>query len=609
MRLFERWTVIMKFNCFVCGAELEAANNTDKVTCEMCGAAQSLSEEAVAVKNASESSISNYIKRVFIFLGDGDWAHADEYCERILDIDPQNSRAYLGKLMAELKISKLEEFKNIAAPFDDSNNYKKLSRFDDGKLKGMVDDYLEGIKTRNENKKIEKKKKKLVKKRRGKVTGIVLSSIAAILVLSILSVFLIGAFLVVMDGLIIPSVQYAYAFVMVKTGNYAQAYDTFVEIDSFLDTPKYLNDLEVCYDKEVYVSNSGSKSVYEYQYDDKGNLIREGLYEYIYTYDEKGKIIERVTLRNGYRYDTDVYSYEYDRYGRVVKKSYDGREYTYEYDWLGNLVAVKDEDGYEYYYDIFGKLEKVITPYGEDEYSYNIRGDIEKYVCYYDEFSYEEVYKYDIWGNNTKIEARYKYDDFEDYFDYYYRRNLNYYSDYIYAFIVDCHEPILRIKHFLGLDNETAYVCEMKYDVFGNNTSIKEYGRYSYEIEDSYRDCHYVDYEAFVDCEYDIWGNQTKRRVVSFEYSSSEIWLTLLWNKAIGKYLDFNGEMLNRGEVLEYEYDQYGNVTSEKQHYFEGQNLIEFLWFEFIGYYFESRGYIHQYEYEGRHVFYKPLNN
>ena len=74
-------------------------------------------------------NVSALLKRISIFLGDGDWAKADEYCERVLDMDPECAEAYLGKLMVEKKVKIQAALANCKEPFDDSNNYKKAIRF------------------------------------------------------------------------------------------------------------------------------------------------------------------------------------------------------------------------------------------------------------------------------------------------------------------------------------------------------------------------------------------------------------------------------------------------------------------------------------------------
>ena len=90
------------------------------------------------------------LKRAFMFLEDGDWNSANEYCEKVLDIDPENASAYLGKLLSELRVRKQESLKDQAEPFDHNNNYQKAVRFADEKLKTALTGYIEHINTRNE---------------------------------------------------------------------------------------------------------------------------------------------------------------------------------------------------------------------------------------------------------------------------------------------------------------------------------------------------------------------------------------------------------------------------------------------------------------------------
>lgn len=106
--------------------------------------------ESVAVNsgNANEESL---LKRAFMFLEDGDWSAADEYCEKVLDIDPENARAYLGKLMAECRACRMEDLQNCEQPFDDNGNYNKILRFADPKLIETLKGYIAHINERNEN--------------------------------------------------------------------------------------------------------------------------------------------------------------------------------------------------------------------------------------------------------------------------------------------------------------------------------------------------------------------------------------------------------------------------------------------------------------------------
>ena len=112
-------------------------------------------KETVVASNGASAGTASFLKRAFMFLEDGDFESADEYCEKVLDIDPENARAYLGKLMIELKVRKQENLKDCKEPFDNSSNYKKAIRFGDNNFVADLKCYIEHIKVHNEEIKIK----------------------------------------------------------------------------------------------------------------------------------------------------------------------------------------------------------------------------------------------------------------------------------------------------------------------------------------------------------------------------------------------------------------------------------------------------------------------
>ena len=60
------------------------------------------------VVQSANTNVAPLLERAFMFLEDGDWTSADEYCEKVLDLDPKNAQAYLGKLLVKLKVHKQE---------------------------------------------------------------------------------------------------------------------------------------------------------------------------------------------------------------------------------------------------------------------------------------------------------------------------------------------------------------------------------------------------------------------------------------------------------------------------------------------------------------------
>ena len=120
---------------------------------------------SVVVKETVSAGGTNpdaLLRRAFMFLEDGDWTSADEYCEKVLDQDPESAQAYLGKLMAEKKVKTREELKDLPEPFDDSKNYQKAIRFGDKKLVAELKGYIDVI--------VERGKETLYKKAKSTMT-------------------------------------------------------------------------------------------------------------------------------------------------------------------------------------------------------------------------------------------------------------------------------------------------------------------------------------------------------------------------------------------------------------------------------------------------------
>ena len=107
------------------------------------------------VMGAGGANIAPLLKRAFMFLEDGDFVRADDFCEQVLNQDPENAQAYLGKLMAELQVRKKEELVNCAYSFDHTANYQRVMQFGDDKLKTEMQGYISQINQRNEQARLE----------------------------------------------------------------------------------------------------------------------------------------------------------------------------------------------------------------------------------------------------------------------------------------------------------------------------------------------------------------------------------------------------------------------------------------------------------------------
>ena len=90
---------------------------------------ETVKETVVIQQQGGGPNVTALLKRAFLYLEDGDWKSAGEYCEKVLDQDPENPRAYLGKLLAGRRKKRLQELGAENTPFDEDLNYQKAIRF------------------------------------------------------------------------------------------------------------------------------------------------------------------------------------------------------------------------------------------------------------------------------------------------------------------------------------------------------------------------------------------------------------------------------------------------------------------------------------------------
>lgn len=82
----------------------------------------------------STKDLSPTLRRAFILVEDGEWEKADIYFERVLDEEPENAYAYLGKLLVEYHVDSTEQLRN--APDISSNKlYRRAVQYSDADLK------------------------------------------------------------------------------------------------------------------------------------------------------------------------------------------------------------------------------------------------------------------------------------------------------------------------------------------------------------------------------------------------------------------------------------------------------------------------------------------
>ena len=104
---------------------------------------------------AATDDLPPLMKRVFLFLEDGEWDRADSFCEQMLNLNPECAEAYLGKLMVELRVRRREELMNCTEPFDSLNHYQKAMRFASPQLQNELTGYVRHNKERNKSARME----------------------------------------------------------------------------------------------------------------------------------------------------------------------------------------------------------------------------------------------------------------------------------------------------------------------------------------------------------------------------------------------------------------------------------------------------------------------
>lgn len=96
---------------------------------------------------AGAVNVNPLFKRVDMFISDGDWNEADKYCEKILDIDPENAKAYFTKFLVKLKVRNIDELKEslsqLKAPIDKDKNYIHAFEFATGSFKKELEAFEE----------------------------------------------------------------------------------------------------------------------------------------------------------------------------------------------------------------------------------------------------------------------------------------------------------------------------------------------------------------------------------------------------------------------------------------------------------------------------------
>ena len=119
------------------------------------------SASVAAPVSAPATNAAPLLERAFMFLEDEEWESADEYFEKVLDLEPKNAMAYLGKLCVELEVTNIDKLSSVNDDFENRANFKKVVRFADDFLKTKIDDILKKRDERVAEEKCKEREKEL----------------------------------------------------------------------------------------------------------------------------------------------------------------------------------------------------------------------------------------------------------------------------------------------------------------------------------------------------------------------------------------------------------------------------------------------------------------
>ncbi len=86
-------------------------------------------------------TLSSLLNRANLFLKDGDFQKAEEYAERVLDIDAYNGEAYIVKLLAENKCKEVGELAKVDTPIQYNASYTKAIEYASAERANMLKQY------------------------------------------------------------------------------------------------------------------------------------------------------------------------------------------------------------------------------------------------------------------------------------------------------------------------------------------------------------------------------------------------------------------------------------------------------------------------------------
>ena len=99
----------------------------------------------VLQKPVASNDFDGLMRRAELFLEDSDFKSAQIYYDRVLDKDPENAEAYIGKVCVDYEVNKKADLSNLKEEIANNSNYKKALRFANAEQKAEYKGYNQNI--------------------------------------------------------------------------------------------------------------------------------------------------------------------------------------------------------------------------------------------------------------------------------------------------------------------------------------------------------------------------------------------------------------------------------------------------------------------------------
>ena len=103
---------------------------------------------AAASADTAAPGIASLMKRAQLFMEDGDFRSAQEYLNRVLDIDPEYASAYAAKAAVAFGLRREADLAGTPFQYEDNPDWQKALRFADPQQKAVYEGYAAKVKER-----------------------------------------------------------------------------------------------------------------------------------------------------------------------------------------------------------------------------------------------------------------------------------------------------------------------------------------------------------------------------------------------------------------------------------------------------------------------------